>query len=94
MLPSAWILRRVQMANIDLPAEPGFGERPAKRDDGSMEGRKNEGELDREILRRAKRVREPAAESLRRSRVLPKRKENRADRANAAEKPRRARRWD
>jgi hypothetical protein len=58
--------------NGDLPAEAGFGERPAKRDDGSMEGRKNEGELDREILRRAKRVRDAAAESLRRSRAWRK----------------------
>ena len=45
---------------------------PAKRDDGSMEERKNEGEVYRQILRRAKRVREAAAESLRRSRASRK----------------------
>lgn len=72
MWPSASILRRVQVANGDLPAEAGFGERPVKRDDEGMEGRKNEGELDREILRRAKRVREAAAESLRRFRASRK----------------------
>ena len=37
--------------------------------DGSMERRKNESEFYREILRRAQRVRERAAESLRQSRV-------------------------
>src|SRR5437763_492517 len=52
------------MANIDLPAEPGFGERQAKRADGSMEGRKNEGELDRVILRRAKAALQPMAGGL------------------------------
>ena len=51
-------------ANADLRAKPGFSERPAKRDDESMEGRTNERELYREILRRANRVREAASESL------------------------------
>ena len=36
--PSAWILRRVQMANGDLPAKAEFGERPAKRDDEAWKG--------------------------------------------------------
>jgi hypothetical protein len=41
--------------------------RLAKRGDGNVEDGKNEGELYREIIRRAKTVRERAAESLRRS---------------------------
>jgi hypothetical protein len=48
----------------------GLAKRLVKHDDGSVEGRENEGELYREIIRRANRVREHAAESLRRSRAL------------------------
>jgi hypothetical protein len=64
----------------NFPPSGGFGERPAKRDDESIEGPKNEGDLYREILRRAKGVREAAAESLRRSHASRKKLEDRAQR--------------
>lgn len=60
-----------------------------KRNDRRVEGRDNEREFYREIIRRAKEVRERAAESLRRSRLLRKRQEEQAD---AAERRRRFRR--
>jgi hypothetical protein len=60
-----------------------------KRNHGSVEGGNNEREFYREIIRRAKEVRERAAESLRRSRQQRKRQEEQAD---AAEKRRRFRR--
>jgi hypothetical protein len=44
------------------------GETLVKRDDAGVEGRQNERELYRKIIRRAKAVRERAAESLQRSR--------------------------
>ena len=46
--------------------------RLAKRGDASIKGGTNERELYRQIIRRAKTVRERAAESLRRSRGLRK----------------------
>jgi hypothetical protein len=64
-----------------------------KRDDGSVEGRENESELYRKIIRRAKGIRERAAESLRRSRVVRKRQGGLEEQAAAA-KRRRFRRQD
>jgi len=58
-----------------------------------VEGRENESELYRKIIRRAKGVRERAAESLRRSRVVRKRQEDLGEQAAAA-KGRRSRRQD
>jgi hypothetical protein len=65
-----------------------IGETLVKRDDGGIEGDKNESAFYGRIIRRAKGVRERAAESLRRSRVLRKRQEQ----ADAAERRRRFRR--
>jgi hypothetical protein len=59
-----------------------------------VEGPENDGELYRKIIRRAKGVRERAAESLRRSRVLRKRQEDREEQADFVERRRRSRRWD
>jgi hypothetical protein len=56
-----------------------------KRDDGEMKRGDDESEFYREIIRRAKRVRERAAESLRLSRRRAKGKED----AGAAPRPRR-----
>jgi hypothetical protein len=64
----------------------------AQCDDGSVNGPENEGELYRRIIRRAKGVRERAAESLRRSRALRKRQEDRGEQADDAERRRRFRR--
>ena len=47
----------------------------AIRDDGPVEGRKNEGEFYRQIVSRARTARERAAESLRRSGAVGKRQE-------------------
>jgi len=69
-----------------------LAKRPAKRDHGSVEGSESERELYRKIIRRAKGVRERAAESLRRSRVLRKRQDL-GEQAPAA-KRRRSRRQD
>jgi hypothetical protein len=66
-----------------------LGKRLVKRDDGSVEGRKNESERHREIIRRAKRVRERAAESLRRFRARDV-----EEQAGAARRRRRFRRKD
>src|SRR6202011_84876 len=63
------------------------------RDDGSVEGQ-TEGELYRKIIRRAKEVRERAAESLRRSRASRKRQAGPGGQADAAQKRRRFRRGD
>jgi hypothetical protein len=64
-----------------------------ERDDDTVEGRKNEGELYREIIRRAKGVRERAAESLRRARAVRK-KEDPGAQSDAAQRRRRFRRRD
>jgi hypothetical protein len=56
-----------------------------------MKGPENEGERYRKIIRRAKGVRERAAESLRRSRALRKRQEGPGEQADAAEGRRRFR---
>jgi hypothetical protein len=61
-----------------------LAKRLVKRDDGSVEGGKNEGERYREIIRRAKGVRERAAESLRLSRALRKRQGDLGEHADAA----------
>ena len=66
------------------------GETAEKRDDGSVEDRESEAERSRKIVRRAKGVRERAAESLRRVRALRK-KQGQAD---AAQKQRRFPRQD
>jgi hypothetical protein len=60
-----------------------------ERDDGSVEGGKNEGERYREIIRRARTVRERAAESLRRFRAR-----DLEERAGTARRRRRFRRKD
>jgi hypothetical protein len=65
-----------------------------KRDDGSVEGRESEGESYRKIIRRAKQVRERAAESLRRSRVWRKRQGDVGAKADAPKRRRRSRRRD
>jgi hypothetical protein len=67
---------------------------PVTRDDEGVEGRKNEGEFYREIIRRAKEVRERAAEALRRPRGLPKRHGDLGEQADAAERRRTVRRRD
>lgn len=58
-----------------------------------VEGHQNEGELYRKIIRRAKGVRERAAESLKRSRALRKQQDLDGG-ASAAQKRRRLRRQD
>jgi hypothetical protein len=65
-----------------------------KRDDGSVEGHQNESELYRKIIRRAKGIRERAAESLRRSRAVRKSQEDLGQRADVDDKQRRPRRQD
>jgi hypothetical protein len=73
-----------------------LNKRLAKRllegDDGSMEGRENDAERYRKIIRRAKEVRDRAAESLRRSRAFRKGKGEPDERADAAQKRRKLRR--
>lgn len=59
-----------------------------------MEGRKNESEFYRELLRRANRVRERSAESLRRSRVLRKRQGDPGEQTDATQRRRKFRRQD
>jgi hypothetical protein len=59
-----------------------------------MEGRKNESEFYRELLRRANRVRERSAESLRRSRVLRKRQSDLGEQTDATQRRRKFRRQD
>jgi hypothetical protein len=59
-----------------------------------VEGRRNERDFYREIVGRAKRVRERAAESLRRSRALRVKQEDLGDEAGASEGRRRFRRRD
>ena len=61
---------------------------------GSVEGRKNESERYRKIIRRAKRVRERAAASLRRSRALRKTQGDLGEQAEAAKRRRKFRRQD
>jgi hypothetical protein len=58
-----------------------------------VEGQKNESEFYREILRRAKRVRERAAESLRQSRVSRKMRKDLVE-TDAAQRRRRFRQQD
>jgi len=60
----------------------------------SMEGRENDAERYRKIIRRAKEVRDRAAESLRRSRAFRKGQGDPEDRADAAQKRRGLRRRD
>jgi hypothetical protein len=64
-----------------------------KPEDGSVEGHKHESEFYRQILRRAKRVRERAAESLRRSRGSRKTQGDLGE-ADAAQKAAQASRRD
>ena len=70
------------------------GETLVKRDDGSVEGHPNERELYRKIIRRAKGIRERAAESLRRSRAVRKRQGDLGEHADVAQRRRRVRRQD
>jgi hypothetical protein len=63
-----------------------------KRDDAGVEGRNNENEFYREILRRAKTARERAAESLKRSRASRKRQADLGAQADASQRRRRFRR--
>jgi hypothetical protein len=63
-----------------------------KADDRSVEGRENERESYRKIIRRAKEARERAAESLRRSRASRKRQGDLGAQADAAQRQRRFRR--
>lgn len=65
-----------------------------KRDDASVEGHQNESELYRKIIRRAKGIRERAAESLRRSRAVRKRQGDLGEQADVAQRRRRIRRQD
>jgi hypothetical protein len=65
-----------------------------KRDDGAVEGSKNENEFYRGILRRAKSVRERAAESLKQSRAMRKRQGDPGGQTDAAQRRRRFRRED
>jgi hypothetical protein len=67
-------------AQVPLVAKPG-----GKRDDGEVKRGDDESEFYREIIRRAKKVRERAAESLRLSRRRARGKEN----VGAAPTPRR-----
>jgi hypothetical protein len=69
------------------------GETLVKRDDGRVEGHENERELYRKIIRRAKAVRERAADSLRRSRAVKGPGDVR-EHADAAQRRRRVRRHD
>ena len=64
----------------------------AIRDDGPVEGRKNEGEFYRQIVSRARTARERAAESLRRSGAVGKRRGDVGNQPDAAPKRRRFRR--
>ena len=59
-----------------------------KRDDGSVEGREDEGEFYRKIIRRAKEARERAAESLRRSRASRERQGDLGAQADATQRRR------
>ena len=59
-----------------------------------MEGRKNESEFYRELLRRANRVRERSAESLRRSRLSRKRQADLGEQTDATQGRRKFRRQD
>ena len=59
-----------------------IGETPEERDDGGMEGGKNEIAFYGRIIGRAKRVRERAAESLKLSRSVRRKQEERADAAD------------
>lgn len=72
---------------------PNSGEGLAKllrnRDDGAVKRGEDEAEFYREIVRRAKKVRERAAESLRLSRVLRKRQGNVGREADPAPRSRR-----
>jgi hypothetical protein len=69
--------------NEGLPKPPG------KRDDGNVKrGEENEAEFYRAIVRRAKTVRERAAESLRLSRLLRKRQGNVGNESEARPKSR------
>jgi hypothetical protein len=65
-----------------------LAKRLVKRHDGGVEGHENESERYRKIIRLAKGVRERAAESLRRSRVLRKRRGDVAEQAAAAQRRR------
>jgi hypothetical protein len=69
------------------------GETLVERDDGSVEGHRNENELYRKIIRRAKGVRERAAESLKRSRAVRNRHDL-GEKADAAQRRRGFRRQD
>jgi hypothetical protein len=60
-----------------------------KRDDGGVKRGEDEAEFYREIVRRAKKVRERAAESLRLSRLLRKRQGNVGSEADPAPRSRR-----
>jgi hypothetical protein len=71
-----------------------LAKRLVKRNHGSVEGSQNEREFYREIIRRATTARERAAESLRRSRALPKRQGDLGKQAEAAKRRRRFRRQD
>jgi len=70
-----------------------LAKRLVERHDGSVERHENESELYRKIIRRAKGVRERAADSLRRSRVLRKMQGDPGEQAAAAQR-RRSRRPD
>ena len=65
-----------------------------KADDRSEEGRENEGEFYRKIIRRAEGARQRAAESLRQSRASRKRQGDLGAQADAAKRRRRFRRRD
>jgi hypothetical protein len=71
-----------------------MAKRMVEGDDGRMEGRENDAERYRKIIRRAKEVRDRAAESLRRARAFRKARGEPDERADAAQKRRTLRRRD
>jgi hypothetical protein len=95
------VWRHITSTGRPPPRQPGsrsrrddVAKRLVKRDDGGVEGKQSESELYKKIIRRAKGVRERAAESLRSSRAARKRRGNSGQGDDAGNKRRGFRRQD
>jgi hypothetical protein len=89
----------VRVGAVDLGAvrsrtHTGVAKRLAKRNDRGVRGRENEGEFYREIVSRAKNVRERAAESLRVSRRSRKKRGDKPSQRDVTPTARGSRRKD